>query len=292
MERLVTTGGLVVIWIAGAGLYPIVTLTTISLALASLVAAWLIGFREVLSAARAPVERTRLVELLRYSRSIALANIAQKLTYRLDQLIINVIAGPATVGIYAISARLAEVTLVVPRAFRLTWAADRARRNDISASAPETLNGGRKLAALMLIALPLYGAIAVPLIPLIYGDAFSGSVVPFVFLLGGSFAISQSLAYVAALTGAGKPKALALVSWIGAATTIALDLVLVPSAGATGAAIASLIAYAVFSLGIIIAWHKLVGRGVRYVEHVPRRSDVEAVSRVLLSRLRAAGHRA
>jgi O-antigen/teichoic acid export membrane protein len=144
----------------------------------------------------------------------------------------------------------------------------------------------------MLIALPLYGAIAVPLIPLIYGDAFSGSVVPFVFLLGGSFAISQSLAYVAALTGAGKPKALALVSWIGAATTIALDLVLVPSAGATGAAIASLIAYAVFSLGIIIAWHKLVGRGVRYVEHVPRRSDVEAVSRVLLSRLRAAGHRA
>jgi O-antigen/teichoic acid export membrane protein len=267
-ERVFTLAGVVAVWIAGGGLIGVIGVTVGGSLCSAVAALYLIGRRDLMAAFRRPRQGELSREMLAYAWHILLTNVAQKLTYRLDQLIVNLLSGPATVGLYSIAARLAEAPLLGPRALRQSWFATRAMAGDVRNSIRATLAGSRKLSLLMAAALPPFGAAGALLIPVAYGQEFAGAVTPFVLLLLGTFALSVSFAFVSGLTGAGKPKRVAVASWIGLAMTVVLDLILVPPLGAEGAALASAGSYATFAVAVYFQWLK-EARPYR-----PRRADL------------------
>jgi O-antigen/teichoic acid export membrane protein len=93
----------------------------------------------------------------------------------------------------------------------------------------------------------LVGAVAPFLIPLAYGARFSGAIVPLLLLLPGVVAISPTRALASYFAGIGRPSEPLVAEAIGLIATIALDVILIPSHGASGAGAASSAAYIVFS---------------------------------------------
>ena len=95
------------------------------------------------------------------------------------------------------------------------------------------------------------------MIPLLFGDAFRGAVRPLVLLLPGVVAYAPVTILVVYLTvRRARPRLSLYVSLIGLVVTAAMSIVLIPSYGASGAAIASAIGYAA---GGIAAWMFFTG---------------------------------
>jgi len=89
------------------------------------------------------------------------------------------------------------------------------------------------------------GAVGPLAIGLLYGEAFTGAVVPLLILLPGVVLVSQVHIFYSDLNGRGKPGATTISALLSLLVTIILDLALIPRYGIIGAAIASLCAYAV-----------------------------------------------
>ena len=82
----------------------------------------------------------------------------------------------------------------------------------------------------------------------------------------------QTLLIANDLNGRGRPGLASTLSGAAVCITIALDLILIPSLGAAGAALGSLVAYTLFGIGSIWAECRISGIPLR--EFVPRRSDI------------------
>lgn len=173
------------------------------------------------------------------------------LNLRLDFILLNLMAGPAVLGVYAIASKFAEL-LKVP-AMALTYvlypqfardgaerAAGRARRLIPRA--------GLAIAAAVVPLLLLAG----PVIPAAYGSSFEAAVTPMQIIAVGLALEGVAGVITGFLYGTGRP---GLNSWAmgaGLAVTVALDLILIPHSGATGAAVASAAAYVTSTLAL--AW--------------------------------------
>lgn len=284
VERIVGAGGAAGVFLLDGDLMGVIAVNVVSPFLAALLTVRLIGASELAAALRRDWERGLASDMSSYAGRMVLSNLAQKLTFRIDQLIINALAGPATVGIYAVAARVAEVPLMGPRALRQSWFATRASAAGADQRAA-TLAGHRKLLILMALGIPAFGLFGAFVIPFAYGDDFSSAVAPFLILLVGTYALSASMAFVSALSGSGKPQKLAVASWIGLVAVLALDLALVPPLGTEGGALASAVAYTIFSLAVFWQWRgDQPDRAVRVAETLPRAADARALAASLRRR--------
>ncbi|WP_147397388.1 lipopolysaccharide biosynthesis protein [Amycolatopsis panacis] len=182
--------------------------------------------------------------VLRYGARGQLGNLLMLVNLRLDFVILGVLAGPATVGVYAVASKFAEVMrlpatavnyVLYPRfAGQDAAAADR----DVRRLLPRALAG-------TIAMTPLLAAASVVVLPLLYGAAFRSAVLPSCILLAGLSVEGAAAVSSAYLCGRGRPGANSVGMGVGALVTIALDIVLIPRAGAVGAAIASSMAYLV-----------------------------------------------
>jgi O-antigen/teichoic acid export membrane protein len=186
---------------------------------------------------------------------------------RLDFIILNLFAGPAVLGVYAIASKFAELLKVPGMALTYVLYPSFAREGLAKAAARTRVLAPR--AGLLL------GSAVVPLwlsagfvIPLLYGSAFKGAIVPAqIILLGLAF---EGVAGV--LTGflywVGRPGLNSCAMAIGLGATVTLDVLLIPSFEATGAAIASAVAYATSTIALI--WfYRQVTRSTREVTWEP-----------------------
>ena len=189
--------------------------------------------------------------LLGASWPLILSGLANAINLRVDQLMLGTIKGDEAVGTYAAAARLSEVWYFVPVAIAAsvfpamvrTHAGDRAAFDGWM----------RRLYDLMVaLALPIAIGVSVlstQLIFLLYGDRYaeSGPILaihvwagPFVFLgaaLSRWLIAEDRLRFSLVRHGA------------GALVNVGLNLVLIPPLGGVGAAISTLVSYAVASLG-------------------------------------------
>ena len=136
----------------------------------------------------------------------------------------------------------------MPRSLRTAWVVTRAEEGSIENAVVPTLMGARKLAILMAVVVPVFAGIAAPLVPILYGHAFTPTIKPFLILLGATFILSTAFPFITGLTGGGRPGKTAVVSWTSLAVTIGVDAVLVPRHGALGAAVGSLASYFAFAV--------------------------------------------
>jgi O-antigen/teichoic acid export membrane protein len=161
---------------------------------------------------------------------------------RLDVAILGALAGPAVLGIYAIASKYAELLRLPGLAVNYVLYPLFSRRSARDARARTRSLIGPVAGLTALCAGPLAFA-AGPLLPLLYGHAFTGAIHPAWILLGGLLGDGLTGLVGAYLFGVGRPGLNSLAIAAGVVVTVVGDLVLIPRYGAVGAAWASAAAY-------------------------------------------------
>lgn len=171
-----------------------------------------------------------------------LGNLLWLINLRLDFLLLDVIAGPATLGIYAVASKFAELMRLPATAVNYVLY-PRFARESPAAAAAEARRLLRRAALLTSAAAPVLAAASVVAIPLLFGSAFRSAVLPACLLLIGLSVEGAAAVGSAYLWGTGRPGANSIAMGLGVVLTVALDVLLIPRFGASGAAVASSGAY-------------------------------------------------
>jgi O-antigen/teichoic acid export membrane protein len=211
------------------------------------------------SAARPSLQLTRRVAA--YGLRAQVGGLLSQLNLRLDFVLLNLITGPAVLGVYAIASKWAELIKILGMALTYVLYPQFAREGRDRAGVK-----ARRLiprAGLLTVgaAVPLWLAAGF-VIPAFYGSAFGAAITPARIILLGLALEGVAGVITAYLYGVGRP---GLNSWAmgaGLAATVVLDIVLIPPFGATGAAVASAVAYGTSTLSLIWLFRRL-GRSER-----------------------------
>lgn len=199
-----------------------------------------------------------------------IGNILQFFNYRLDMLILNCFLGPAKVGIYVVSVKLAELLWHLPNAvgFVIFPKAAASRPEEMNVFTPRVFRITLVLTALGAFCLTLAGR---PIINFIFSSIFLDAYVPMLVLLPGVVLLGGAKVLTNEIAGRGYPHYNSLNSGFALALTVLFDLVLIPRYGVVGAALASSLAYTVIFF-TAIGFYLTVSRGTR------ERSQVEVVA--------------
>lgn len=201
---------------------------------------------------------------------------------RADQILIGFIASEATLGIYAIAVNGAEILLYFPQA-TATALLPAIARGDPGRRSEHTLRVFRTVMLLTALGVLTGALVGAPLLPLLFGSAFQSSVLPFLLLLPGALGFTASIVFSNALVASSSPGASSLGPLVSLALGLLLDIALIPSFGATGAAVASTVAFLAGGITALVAYRVQTGFSWRAV--VPGREDIAGL-RGLLRRLR------
>jgi O-antigen/teichoic acid export membrane protein len=211
-------------------------------------------------------------------------SLARLLNFRTDQILMGFLASEAALGIYAVAVNTSEALLYLPTA-TATALVPVVARADSESRAWETLRAFRStvlVTAGLVVAAAALGPLA---LPVVFGSAFSGSVVPFLLLVPGAFGFVATAIFSSALMASSSPGRSSLGPFVSLVVSIALDVLLIPRFGASGAAAAASVAFlaggctalVVFRRRHPFEWRALV---------LPRRSDL-VLFRALAGPLRA-----
>jgi O-antigen/teichoic acid export membrane protein len=186
----------------------------------------------------------------RYSLYAFLSNALHFLVTRVDFWFLQYYQGEEQVGLYALASRIGQLFLVLPAlvagVILPSIAADPGARVPF-----ERLFRGINTINILIMA--LLGVAAFLVVPLIFGLEFEGSVFPLLILLPGIFSLAGQTLMAAYFAAKGRPSVNTLSSFLTLLLVLILDLWLIPTKGAEGAAIASTIAY---SLGFLFSYWK------------------------------------
>jgi len=198
--------------------------------------------------------------------------------YRLDQWFVGAIAGSRELGLYSVAVAWAEALFYLPTALSMVQRPDlvRASRTDAGAQ------GARTFRAALLLTVPLAIGLAV-LAPVlcvtVFGDEFRGAVDDLRVLAFGAFGIVALKLLGNALNAQGRPMLTNVGIGIAFTATVALDLLLIPSHGGLGAAIASTAAYTAGGIAIVFVFARALDRSPG--ELIPRGGEVRPLLRQL-----------
>lgn len=190
---------------------------------------------------------------------------------RADTFLLAMFLGAQPVGVYSVAASLAELPLFVVRSIQpalvsFTAAADGSNSPEVGRVARSVLSAYAGLNV-------LYGvAVALVLRPIL-GDSFSGSVGPFLILLVGTWLLAYHLVIAGYLIGREEGGIASLVLGLPLGVNVALSLLLIPTHGLVGDAIATVIGALLTAAMAAVAFARLSGLPVR-CSLVPTSDDV------------------
>ncbi|CAB4921711.1 unannotated protein [freshwater metagenome] len=219
------------------------------------------------------------------------ANALQMINYRLDLFILSAVAGAAQVGIYAVAVAVTMVMWLLPPAlsdvlFPRVSALSASDHPD--AEAHRSMVERKALRHTVLIVLATAIAVAIALVLLVvpvYGEAFRPAIELGLILLPGAAIYGLAGPMSAIVVGRGHPEYPLYVVLVSTPVTLLLYVLLIRAHGATGAAIASSVSYALTTVGMVIALRVVTGRGSLRAM-VPTRAEL-ADYRCLPAALRA-----
>lgn len=185
-----------------------------------------------------PVMRTTLSFGLRGY----IGNVLQFFNYRLDMFLVNYFLGPAGVGIYGASVRLAEMLWYLPNAVSFVIFPKAA------ATRPEAMNRFTPRVFGITLGLTILGGIVLAvlgrfLILLIYSSAFLDAYIPLLALLPGVILLGGAKVLTNEIAGRGFPHYNSINAALSLVLTVILDFVLIPRYQILGASLASSVAY-------------------------------------------------
>ncbi len=224
-----------------------------------------------------------LLEAVRFGSRAWVGSLARFLNFRTDQILMGFLASEAALGIYAVAVNASEVLLYLPAAMA-TALLPAAARSEAGVRTEQALRAFRS-AALVTGAGALVAALVGPmLLPLVFGEPFEPSVTPFLWLLPGALGFAATAVFSYALVAGSSPGMSSVGPFVALVVGIALDLVLIPRFGASGAAAAASAAFLAGGCAALVAFrrrHPFAWRSLL----LPRRGDF-AVFRALVAPLR------
>lgn len=202
-------------------------------------------------------------ELLRYGLPCMFTAMPQLLNLRLDQMLMATLLPPRNLGLYVVAVAWSNGlkpllsalgTVLFPRVASISE--ESARK--------EALAQGVRLGVVAA------GAVAVPMmavtpifIPLLFGRDFTAAVPAALVLVVASALLSFNIILEEGLRGLGHPKAVMWAEILGLIVTGALLVLLLRPLGIMGAAIASLSAYSIVAIYLLIQAVRLTGLSLR-----------------------------
>jgi O-antigen/teichoic acid export membrane protein len=183
-----------------------------------------------------------LLESIHFGIRAWVGGLARLLNFRIDQILMGFLATEAALGIYAVAVNASEALLYLPAA-TATALLPVAARADARERVERTLRAFRSTALVTAGAGVAAAVLGPVLIPVVFGSAFDGSVVPFLFLVPGALGFAATAIFSSALMASSYPGLSSLGPFVSLAAGVALDLLLIPRFGASGAAAAASVAF-------------------------------------------------
>jgi O-antigen/teichoic acid export membrane protein len=173
---------------------------------------------------------------------------------RLDFILLGSLAGPSVVGSYAVASKFAEL-LRVP-SLAIGYVLYPRFRRDGARIAAQSVRRMAPRALLLIASGSAVVALCVnPLIPLMYGSAFRPAIGPAYVLVAGLVTDGLAAVLSAWLLGTGRPGLNSMAVGAGVVVTVVLDVLLIPSHHAMGAAIASAASYLTVTVCLVLAFY-------------------------------------
>lgn len=234
------------------------------------------------AAARAAARLSELRRAVAFGSKTWLGEIFWTLNFRIDVVILNAYVASSTVGVYFVAGSLGAIAWILPSALQTVILPRVAALDAATGPSESGLNASDETVARsmrhgILLTLPtglgLAVLLAVGIVPFLYGSAFEDAVLYTFLLLPGVLAGGVGKVATSSLTGRGRPGYTLLPMLITTPPTIAAYLLVIPSHGATGAAIVSSISYTASTLVTIVLLLRLT-RIPAPALLLPRRSDL------------------
>jgi O-antigen/teichoic acid export membrane protein len=188
--------------------------------------------------------------------------ILSQLDRRLDIFIINLFLTPAQVGFYAVAVAFAEFPWYVSNAIATVLFPEIAAMRKESAYQFTAYVCRNTLFVVFILGLVLF-ILGGFLLKFVFGVQFLQSLTALRLLIPGVIILSVNKVLCAGFSGTGRPEYGTLTAVFSAATTIFLDLILIPHIGIKGAAIASTIAYTISATTGILLFRKTSGLPIK-----------------------------
>lgn len=186
---------------------------------------------------------TRFAELARTSWPLALAQVAGVAQLRIDQVMVATISGTSEAGLYAAALRLSEVWYLIPGALFISLrpALTRLREKSRARYSQVLQSLFSAMTALALVVAVPVTFLALPIMNGLYGPAYLGGAAVLSIHIWSALFVFWRDAQWEWLLLEGHLRFITVRSLVGALANVALNLALIPSHGAIGAAIATLV---------------------------------------------------
>ena len=200
------------------------------------------------------INKTILVEELKYGIPLYLAGLFIYLNYRADQLMVRNSLGNSQLGIYSISVQLAELAFIFPTSIASAfegrlYSCEEKDKKKISAQIV-------RITFYVTLVICIIGIFCRPLITILYGEEYKEAGISMIILLIGIIFASIGKVAPAYFYTKGKPSIHLIVATIVLGINITLNFALIPVMGINGAALASTISYIFYGVIYIIMLKK------------------------------------
>ena len=221
-------------------------------------------------------DRRLLAEEVGFGLRLWIGSLARFLNFRTDQILMGFLATEAALGFYAVAVNVSEVLLYLPSS-AATALLPVIAKTEPGRRGEETLRAFRSVVFVTgagVVCAALLGPIV---LPMVFGDAFDESVIPFLWLLPGTFGFAASAVFSNALVGSSSPGLSSLGPLVSLTAGFALDLILIPQHGATGAAAAASVAFLLGGATALVVYRRVHPFAWRLLL-VPHRRDLDVLA--------------
>ncbi len=185
------------------------------------------------------------------------SNLFQFLAYRMDYWFVNYFQNKDELGLYSLASRLNQVLWLLPMTIAaviipFTVTASEELMEKVKLIVRLQFNAYLLIGALLAVASPF-------LIPLVFGNDFKGTVLPFMILLPGVIIFTITTILAAYFAGINRQDINLKISFFCFFTILIGDFLLVPKFGKEGAAAASCIGYALSGFASLYVFSKKSG---------------------------------
>ena len=233
----------------------------------------------VLSARRqliGPPNRRLLAEEVGFGLRLWVGSLARFLNFRTDQILMGFLATEAALGFYAVAVNVSEVLLYLPSSAATALLPVIARTEPIRRG-EETLRAFRSVVFVTAAGVACAALLGPVVLPMVFGDAFDESILPFLWLLPGTFGFAASAVFSNSLVGSSSPGLSSLGPLVSLTVGFVLDVVLIPHYAATGAAAAASVAFLVGGAVALIIYRRVHPFAWRSLL-VPHRGDLDVLA--------------
>lgn len=247
----------------GYDIVGVLTGTAIAALAVGIATVWLlrphVNLRSVLSSVPSGFSRWELLSFNIYNTIFILLTIS---LYNIDILLLQPIAGSEATGFYKAALVVAQFLWLVPQAVQIVFihsASERWSRGEVEEISEMASVATRFTLAFTLLLVIGLAALATEFITLYFGAEFIEAVTPMLLLLPGVLGFALARPMYAIGQGKGELRILIIATGVAAIINLILNIVLIPTYGMVGAAIATSIGY-----GSMLAFHVVAARRIGF----------------------------